>query len=224
MGQIMTLAQVQVLFQLTMRQPAQAARLVIAMEIPRGFMLVALALLTVLNAIVFSLFVLYATTIGGGILALPVIFESPAVYTLVTGGVSILTILALLWSGRALGGRATLDEMIAVVTWIQVPHLVLQTLAFAVMFAMPALSAMLGAVGNLWLLWMLIHFINVAHRFNSMGRAAAVLAMAAAAGILGLSLILGLIGGAATIGGVAALNGAGGAITSVEIMDITYDI
>lgn len=203
MGKMMEKGGLQALFGLTLRQPEQAARVVLGFGLARVEWLLALTLMTVLNAIIFSVF--YQTTSAGVApnLIFPQAYQSPALYALLTGGVSLITVLALLWTGRSLGGRGSLEDLLAVITWLQVIRFAVQSVVLGLLFIMPALAAVLAVVGNLWGLWVLISFINVAHGFENMGRASAVLVIAAMAGLFGLTIIVALIGGAASFGGVS---------------------
>jgi len=202
MGQMMKKGALQALFGLTLRQPEQAARVVLGFGLARVEWLLALTLMTVLNAIIFSVF--YQMTKSG--LApnaiFPQAYQSPALYALLTGGLSLLTVLALLWTGRALGGRGSLEDILAVITWLQVIRFALQSVVLVLLFVMPMLAGMLAILGNLWGLWVLISFINAAHDFNNMGRASAVLVIAVVGGLFGLTIIIALIGGAVSFGGV----------------------
>lgn len=202
MGQIMTSDGWKALFSMTIRTPEAAARVVLGLGLVRVELLLSLTLMTVLNAIVFSVFFQLSSTQIAASEIFPAAYQSPTVYALLTGGMSVLTVIALLWSGRALGGRGTLDGIFAVITWLQVLRLAVQTLVLVLLFIMPTLAGILAIIGNLWGIWILINFIKVAHEFSTIGRAATVLIMAVMTGLFGLTLIVALIGGAARIGGV----------------------
>lgn len=191
------------LFTLTFRDPAAAARVVLGLGLVKVELLLSLTLMTVLNAIVFSVFYQISSTQIAASEIFPAAYQSPTIYAVLTGGMSLLTVITLLWSGRALGGRGTLDGFLAVITWLQVLRLAVQVVVLVLLFVMPTLAGMLAIAGNLWGLWILVHFINVAHGFENMGRAASVLVMAVMVGLFGLTLIVALIGGAARIGGVS---------------------
>jgi len=203
MGQTMTMDGWKALFILTFRAPEAAARAVLGLGLSRAELLLSLTLMTVLNSIVFSVFFQMSKTQIAASEIFPAAYQSPTVYAVLTGGMSLLTVVALLWSGRSMGGQGTLDGFLAVVTWLQVLRLAVQSLVLVLLFVMPTVAGMLAIFGNLWGIWVLMNFVKVAHAFDNIGRAAAVLIMAVMVGLFGLTLIVALIGGAARIGGAS---------------------
>lgn len=176
---------------LSIKDPAAAARLLTSIPVPREALWTGLALVAVLNALLFALSnVLVPTpTPMPGMLAVPLVYCA-----LVAGGL-VLTIYALFWIGRAMGGQGTLDEMMVVIIWLQALRIVAQIAVLLLLVTIPSLSVLLVFAVSLYGLYMLLHFINQAHQLDSMGRSAAVLIAALLAIVLGLSLLISLFGG-----------------------------
>lgn len=181
---------------LSVRNPAQAARDLMAMGLPRDTLWTALALVAVLNTILFSL----SRVIAPGPSPFPAILNSPIVYFLLVVVGLVLTIYALFWVGRGLGGKGSLDDVMVLVIWLQVLRVVVQAATMVLLLTIPILSALLVLASAIIGMYMLVHFINQAHRLESNGRSIGVLIAAMVAIVLGLSLILSLIG--APMGGV----------------------
>jgi hypothetical protein len=175
---------------LTVTDPAAAARVVLGLDLPREMLWTALLLVSVLNTLLFSL----NTMLVGGTAGLPELFQSPAVYFFfVTGGL-ILIILSIFWTGRAMGGAGNMGDLMALVIWLQFLRVGVQAAVLVLMLAVPLLAALLVLAAAIAGVWILVHFVNAAHGFGSLWRAAGVLIAAFVGMVLGLSLILSLIG------------------------------
>ncbi|MDK3072708.1 Yip1 family protein [Sedimentitalea sp. JM2-8] len=187
----MTLSDLRQLAILSIKDPAQAARMLLTAEPAREALWTALAVVAVLNAILFTL----SNMLVSGPVPLPGMLSAPVVYCLLVAGGLILTIHALFWSGRVLGGTGTIDDIMTVVLWLQALRLVAQVAVMVLLLFMPLFSALLVFAVSLYGLYMLLHFINQAHRLDSLGRSAGVLVGAMLAIVLGLTLLLSLFGG-----------------------------
>lgn len=186
----MTGTEMRQLVGLSVRDPASAARIVLAMNVPRGALWTGLFLVAVLNTILFSL----SNMMMQGPTAMPVAFMSPTFYlAFVTGGL-ILSIYAIFWTGRWLGGTGTLDDIMAMMIWMQVLRVLVQVLALVLMLTVPILSALLVVAAAVLGLYIVLHFVNEAHRLGSLARAAGVLIAAVVAMVLALTVILALFG------------------------------
>lgn len=176
---------------LSVKEPALAARTLLAAKPEREVLWTSLAAVAVLNAILFTL----SNLLVPGQVPLPGLLNAPVIYCLLVAGGLILTIQALFWSGRVLGGTGSIDDIMTVVLWLQALRLVAQVVVMALLLVMPLLSALLVFVVSLYGLFMLLHFVNQAHRLDSLGRSAGVLVGAMLAMVLGLTLLLSLFGG-----------------------------
>lgn len=174
--------------------PAAAARTLMGLKLPRGILWTAVALVATLNAILF--------TVSNILVPAPVPIEglptSPFVYLVLIAAGLILTVYALFWIGRGLGGQGTLDDVMVLVVWLQGLRVIVQAVALALMLILPALAALLVFVAGLVGIYILLNFVNQAHRLNSLGKSAAILIAAVLAMALALVLAISILGGAVT--------------------------
>jgi hypothetical protein len=176
--------------------PAAAARALIGMHLPREALWTGLILVAVLNTLIYTA----TNMLIPGPNPLPVALSAPALYfALVVGGL-VLVIYAIFWTGRALGGEGGLEDIMVVMVWLQGLRVVVQALALVLLLVVPVLSGLLVLAAAILGLYILLHFIDQAHRLGSLGKAAGVAISAVLAMVLILSLILSLFG--ATITGV----------------------
>ncbi|MCR9125925.1 MAG: YIP1 family protein [Rhodobacteraceae bacterium] len=186
----MNFASFQALVIQSVRDPAAAARFLLALDLPRQTLWMALTLVAVLNTLMFSLSNLVTPTTS----PIPGIFDTPIVYLgFVLGGL-VLVVLSLFWTGRALGGVGRLEDILVLVVWLQGLRVLVQALVILLMVTFPLLSALVVLAAGVIGLWILAHFVDQAHRFGSLARSAGVLIAGFLAMVLGLSLFLSLIG------------------------------
>lgn len=186
---------------LSLRDPAQAARVVLGMSLPREVLWTALMLMAVLNTLIYSL----TNMAAPGPSPLPAAFSSPAFYFFFVAGALILIVNAVYWTGRAFGGQASMTDVMAVIVWLQFLRVLVQGLALVLLLTVPLLSALLVLAAILVGLWIFVHFVDQAHRFNSPGKAAGVIVAAFFAMVLGISILLALIGVSVPTGAVNGL-------------------
>lgn len=177
---------------LSIRDPSQAARVLLSTPAPREAMWTALALVAVLNALLFSV----SNLLVPGPTPLPVIFNTPIIYCFLVAGGLILTIYALFWVGRAMGGKGAVDDIMRTILWLQVLRIIVQTGALVLLMTLPSLSVVLVLGASLYGIFILLHFINQAHQLDSLVKSAGVLIAAMVVMVLGLSLFISLFGGA----------------------------
>ncbi|WP_101069135.1 Yip1 family protein [Roseovarius salinarum] len=202
MGQPLTSAFLWDLTRQTLLAPAGAARRLIDMGLPVRTLWMALALMTVLNAIVYSASLQIAPPAPEAGAMMPAALTSPLLFAVFLGGALVITVIALHGVGRGLDGQGSLADILVLITWLQGLRLALQVVSGVLMMAAPGLGALLVVVASVWGLYILVAFINEAHRFGSLLKAAAVLLVTAIALVAGLSLFIAVLGTAAATGGV----------------------
>jgi len=176
---------------MSVRKPAEAARILMAMGFPTGVLWNALVLVAVGNTLLFAL----SNQILEGPSPLPDVFSVPLVYFAIVAGGLALTALSLWWVGTKMGGKGSLADILVLITWMQMLRLLVQVVVLALVFVTPLLSALLVLAAGLIGVYMLVHFVDQAHRFNSPGKAILVLIVSLLAIVVGLSIILTLVGG-----------------------------
>ncbi|WP_425044267.1 Yip1 family protein [Primorskyibacter sp. S87] len=179
----------------TITRPQDAAKQVLALNLPRNVLWLALFLAVVLNCFLFMLSNLLVPAPAD----MPVQVTSPTIYGAIVGGGLVLTITSLTFVGRAMGGQGSFNDVMALMVWMQLLRVALQAVALVLMLTVPILSMLLVLAAALVGLYIMVHFINEAHRLNSLGRAVFVLLGAVFAIALAMMVLLSLMGGA--IGG-----------------------
>lgn len=187
------------LLQRSLLDPAGAARVVIDGRPPRRPLWLALVLVTCLG-------VLIAAAVDGPEIVIPLGAENdlvipPFPYAAILGASLVVTVVALYWTGRALGGTGSFADALAVVVWLEVVAIAVRIVQIVILLILPPLAAVASILGLGILLWCLVNFVNELHGFRSLGRSVLTLVLAAVGIFVGLSLILALIGIGATTGG-----------------------
>lgn len=176
---------------MSVRDPAEVARRLIAMQLPREVLWTGLALAAVANTLLFSLSGLLMPNPN---VALP-LFQSPFRYLVMVAAVLVLTVVVFYWTGRLLGGRGSLQDVLVTVLWLQVLRVLVQAVALVLALTIPVL-AMLGVLAASVLgIYIMLHFLDQAHRLNSLARAGGVLIASVLLMAVALSVLLALFGG-----------------------------
>jgi len=176
---------------MSITKPAEAARALMAMQIPSQALWTGLALVAVLNTALFTL----SNLLMPGPSPLPAIFNSPILYLAIVMGGLTLTIYGLFFVGRLFGGKGSVADIMVLIVWMQALRVLAQAATLVLVMTVPFLAMIVVFAAALVGVYMLVHFVDQAHRFGSVGRAALVLIASVLAIVVGLSLIVTLIGG-----------------------------
>lgn len=195
MERMMTSDDFQGLVKKSLFAPRDAARQLIDMKLARQWLWMALALMTVLNAIVYSVSLRLSPPQDPAATALvPPLFHSPFLFTIFLFGALAITVFTLHWIGQSMGGKAALGDILVLMTWMQVLRLILQVAVTVLMLVSPILAVLLIFVSSLWGIYILVSFIDTAHQFDNLFKAAGVIIFAVLAMAAGLTVILSTIG------------------------------
>lgn len=173
----------------SVQDPATVARQLIALNIDRGTLWLALFLMAVLNTLLQGV---TNQLVPGS--PLPEPFAIPAVYFFFVAGGLVLIVLTIFWAGRAFGGQGRMEDVMVVVAWLQFLRVLVQAAALVLLLTIPVLSMILVLAAAFVGIWILVHFVDQAHQFNSVGKAAGVLIAAFVGMVVGVSILLSLIG------------------------------
>ncbi len=197
----MTRTQFKALIVQTLFQPREVAGVLIGMRLPRQWLWMALVLMSVLNAIVYSVS-LQITTPGDPTAPalMPPAFHSPLLFAMFLFAALAITVLALSWIGQGLGGRAEMDDILVLISWLQVLRLMLQVAVAVLVLVAPVLGAVVIFVASLWGIYILVGFVDAAHRFDNMFKAGGVILLSLIAMAVGLTVVLSVLGVAVTGG------------------------
>ena len=176
---------------LSIKDPAETARRLIAWNLSREVLWTGLALAAVVNTLLFSL---SGLLMPGPAMVMP-LFQSPFFYLAMVSVGLVLTVVMLYWAGRVLGGRGTLGDVLVVVLWLQVLRVLVQVVTLVLSLTIPMLAMLLVLAATVLGIYILLHFVDQAHRLNSLPRAGGVLVLSFVLMAVALSVLLALFGG-----------------------------
>ncbi|WP_323780618.1 YIP1 family protein [Leisingera sp.] len=175
---------------LTVKSPRDAAQQILAQDWPREALWTGFLLSVVLNTCVY--------TLQQVLFPLPpeVLIPrfAPGAYFAVILVLQFSFIAMLATTGRWLGGQGSLAALLALVTWLQLLQAGLNAAVVAMLLVLPALAALLNIAANIMVFFILLHFVNSAHKFGSVWRSLGVVLMASMILVFALLFIVGLIG------------------------------
>ncbi len=175
------------LAQLTLQDPRQAARVLLAEGVPLRARTGGLLLVAVVSALMASL------QLGTSPQALDPLtafmLASPFRAAVVQWLFLALSVLLIHRVGRAFGGRGSLPDALLIVVWLQLLTLVLQVLQLAATVLSPPLAGIIGLGGFALFLWLMTSFIAELHGFSSRGLVFLGMVLTA----LGTGLVLGFV-------------------------------
>ena len=191
------------LIMLSLRNPSIAARFVISSGLQRDALWSLLLLVSVANAtLVWVSNALTGPTpeqLAQMPIQSPAIIFSPLFAFVFLAGALVITVHVLHWLGTAIGGTGSLDNMLAVLVWLQGLRVLAQVILLVLMLAVPSIAGLFGLAVAILSIWLLVHFVNEATGLGSLFKTVGVLLSAMVGIILGLSFIL-TITGLATMG------------------------
>lgn len=173
--------------------PASVARFLIDLHLSRETLWTGLALVAVLNTMLFGLSNMAVPAPA----PVPGMFNAPIVFLVFVIAGLLSTIYAITWTGRWMGGDGNVEDVTVVVLWMQILRVLVQAVSLVLLVLAPILSILLAFAAGLLGIYITLHFVNEAHRLASLGKAAGVLIASALAIVLALSLVISLFGGAA---------------------------
>jgi hypothetical protein len=179
----------------TLLDPRGAARRILSLGLSLREGWLALALMAVLNTLVYSVSVRLNPPSDPAILdMMGPAFHAPAIFASVLFAALALTALAFTHAGRALGGTGSLGGMLVLLSWMQALRLLVQVALVVLAAVMPALAGIVAIVAAVWGGYILVAFMAEAHGFASLWRAAGALCIAFMGLVFGLSLLFSLAG------------------------------
>ena len=180
----------------TIRAPRDAAGRLLGMGVPRDVLWMALALMCVLNAIVYSVSLQISPPSSDVAGLVPGAFQSPLLFALFLFGALVITVFVLHWIGQSLGGQASLWDILVLLTWLQVLRLLFQATVLVLSLVSLSLSALVVLGGSIYAIYILAAFIDRAHGFDNLVKALGIMVLAIVAIAVGVSMLLAVIGGA----------------------------
>ena len=180
----------------TIVDPANAARQVLGWNISLGNRWAALVLVAVLNVLMLAL--LQAVS------PVPVVIQEQGfVLTPFSYSAIILTFLFLLvytiyHIGRMFGGQGTVEDSLTIIIMFQAVSVALEAVQVVLVLISPQVAGLFGFVSLAILIRCMLNFVNVMHRFESLGKTFFALFLALIATALIAGIVLSVLGVAPT--------------------------
>jgi hypothetical protein len=177
---------------LSVRSPREGARTVIGLDLPRTIRWQALLLFVVIGAML-AIAITYLIT-GNAVLYIGLAPVQPLAAAIMTASGAVMTVFAIFWIGRAMGGSGRFADTISVVAWMQAIVICLQIAQLAVFLLIPPLSVLADITATMISVWILTNFIAELHGFKSLAKVLGMIVVSLFAIAFGLSMILAMIG------------------------------
>jgi len=189
----------------TLRDPRDAARRIIDLHIDRQTLYLALIAVAAVNTLLASTPVVLipgsVDDIAQEAIPMLALLQRPlALFAIIAGGL-LITVHALVWAGRALGGHGEFTDMLALLVWLQALRAAAQAVVLVLSLIAPTIAGLVALVVVVAAFWLLLHFISAALRFNSLLRALGLLVVVVTGLFIGLMLIVTMMG--VTAGGLS---------------------
>lgn len=175
---------------LTLRDPHAAAQIILGWNLSREAIWTAVALVSVLVTILSTLSNMLSPVDD----PLRAMVSAPFIYFLIAAGGFIATVHAIYWTGRMLGGRGQIDDLMVLLLWLQALWATAQAAVLVCVLIAPILATFLLLFVALATIWVFVHFISIGLQLNSLTRAVVVLIVGTLALIIGTGFMLSLIG------------------------------
>lgn len=154
------------LMQLTLRDPQQAARALLAEGVPVRARTAGLLLVAILSALLASVQVEGRQNLDP---FSAFMLASPFRAAVFQWGFLAVSVLLIHRVGRMFGGRGSFADALLVVVWLQVVMLGFQALQLVVAPIAPSFAGLIGLVSLVFYLWLMTVFIAELHGFASRG-------------------------------------------------------
>jgi hypothetical protein len=175
----------------TLRDPQEAARRLLALDIPAEARWIAVLLVAVLAVISLDI-------------ALWMVPEAePSIFSMLANPwlgmplqvFSILTLAAVMTgAGRPLGGRGAYADALTLVVWIEFVMVVAQAVQIASMLVLPPLSLLVSITSLVLFIWLMVHFTAVLHGLTNLGQVVLALIVGFVAVVVLAAVVLAVLG------------------------------
>ncbi|WP_176473873.1 Yip1 family protein [Actibacterium ureilyticum] len=176
----------------TLRDPRQAARQVLALDLPREVVWSLLGLVAVGS--------LAATLIGdrmlpqGTMAMMPFLTRAPILGALFLAAAMVILSAVLSRLGQLFGGAGTFDQALRLIVWSQILMLALQLLQTVFIPISPTISALIGLVGFVWFIWLAAAFTAELHAFDGAGKGLVVAVLSVFVTAFALMILMVMLG------------------------------
>ena len=173
----------------TIQSPRTAAQKIMSLSFSRDVLWSGLILVACINSIIYS-FSLFL----GDTSALPALFRNPVMFFALVTGVLVLTVHGFYWTGRALGGKGDLGDLLVLMVWLQGLRAIAQAVLCFLMFISPLVGQLFSLGVGVLGLWITVNFITEALRLPGLMYGVGVIVLTAIGIVFGLMILIGMIG------------------------------
>lgn len=160
------------------RDPAGTARALAAWRLGMGTLWSMMLLVIVLSVLVLEAGLMLSPSEAAMIIA------SPFTLCVILGASLVMLAFAIQLTGRMFGGTGRFPAALLLIVWWQAMALLIQLVQTATLLISPPLSGIVALAGLSWMVFALLHLVNVLHGFDSLLKSLG----AVVVGILGISL------------------------------------
>jgi len=115
-------------------------------------------------------------------------------YSVLQAAGLVLLIVAIHFTGTAMGGVGRMTDTIAAVVWFEIVSIFFRLIQLVALQMSEGIAVIVGLASSVVLLWALINFVNEIHQFNSRLKAGGTLILGTVGLLFGLSFIMAIIG------------------------------
>ncbi|MCR9088687.1 MAG: YIP1 family protein [Rhodobacteraceae bacterium] len=175
----------------TVRNPRAGAERVMGQNVPSQLLWQMLAVVVALSVVLGQGALLLVA--GPEDLAGPLVLN-PAIMAGLQLAVLVITVYAVHWIGRSMGGTGSFEDTLALMIWLQFIMICLQVVQIAAMMLAQPLADIIGLAGLVLFLWLLTNFVAVLHGFQSLGLVFVMIVASGLGMVFLISLALSLLG------------------------------
>lgn len=175
----------------TVLQPREVAERIMMQNYPPPVLWLAFALVVVISVLLGQVTLMLLAQDAP--IALPIL-ASPFAMGIVQAVLLVASLYAIFLIGRAMGGEGRLEDILALLVWLQFVMICLQVVQTAAMVILPLLGDLLGLAGLVIFLWLLTNFTAAAHGFRSLALVFVMICVSAFALTFLFSLLLAVLG------------------------------
>lgn len=150
---------------LTVLAPREAARQIMALQLPASIGWLAMTLAVVLSALL-SVISSYLSPYEVEP-AFAALFSSPLRLALLQGMLLLMSLALIMGLGRAFGGKGRFSDALALMAWLEAVLILLQAAQMVLLLISPQIAVLLGLLSFAIFLWVLAVFIAELHGFAS---------------------------------------------------------
>lgn len=179
-----------------MVDPATAARHVLGWNISAGNRWAALVLVAICNVLMLAL--LQAVSPVPVVLQDQGLVLTPFSYAVIILVFLFLLVYTIYHIGRMFGGQGTVEDSLTIIILFQTISVALEVVQVGLVLISPQIASLFGIVSLAILVRCMLQFVNVMHRFDSLGKSAFALFLAVIATALIAGIVLTVLGVAPT--------------------------